>query len=94
MSEKILREKAVCEKVSLDRGTLRVMWENDQFPAPFSITGGRAIGWREADIDEWIVKQSRAKRRAAVIARRVMEKPEPTLQEAVNMLAQPLFEQE
>ncbi|MBE5202548.1 AlpA family phage regulatory protein [Pectobacterium sp. FL60-S17] len=58
MSEKILREKAVCEKVSLDRGTLRVMWESGQFPAPFSITGGRAVGWREADIDEWIVRQN------------------------------------
>ncbi|GKW11271.1 AlpA family transcriptional regulator [Pectobacterium sp. IFB5596] len=94
MSEKILREKAVCEKVSLDRGTVRVMWESGQFPAPFSITGGRAVGWREADIDEWIVKQSRAKRRAAVIARQVCEKPEPTMPEAISMLAQPLFEQE
>lgn len=94
MSEKVLREKAVCEKVGINRITLRHMWENDQFPAPFSITGSRAIGWREADIDEWIIKQSKAKRRAVVIARRVMEKPEPTLQEAVNMLAQPLFEQE
>ncbi|MBE5215200.1 AlpA family phage regulatory protein [Pectobacterium quasiaquaticum] len=44
--------------MSLDLGTLRVMWESGQFPAPFSITGGRAVGWREADIDEWIVRQN------------------------------------
>ncbi|MBX9445660.1 helix-turn-helix transcriptional regulator [Dickeya chrysanthemi] len=94
MSEKVIREKAACEKVGINRITLRHMWENGQFPAPFSITGSRAIGWREADIDEWIVKQSRAKRRAAVIARRVLEKPEPTFNEALSMVAQPLFEQE
>lgn len=94
MSEKVLREKAVCEKVGINRITLRHMWESDQFPAPFSLTGSRAIGWREADIDGWIVKQSRAKRRAAVIARRVLEKPEPTMPEAISMLAQPIFEQE
>jgi len=74
MNEQILREKDVCRKIGVGRDVLRYLWSSAQFPAPFDITGRRALGWREAEVDEWIVKQSKAKRRAAVIANRAIQK--------------------
>jgi predicted DNA-binding transcriptional regulator AlpA len=30
------------------------------FPAPFQIVpGGRAVGWLESDVDQWILEQKR-----------------------------------
>ncbi|CAI0968543.1 helix-turn-helix transcriptional regulator [Serratia quinivorans] len=74
MSEQVLREKDVIRKLSVSRDLFRYLLESDQFPAPFDISGRGAIGWREAEVDEWIIKQSKAKRRAAVIANRAFQK--------------------
>lgn len=92
MSERVLRDKAVCQKIGVGPSVLRYLWENGQFPAPFDITGRRALGWREADVDEWIVKQSKAKRRAAV---RVVEHSQSeqnlSMTDTVSLLSQPLI---
>jgi prophage regulatory protein len=74
MSEQVLRSRNVCQKVGVSGHVLRYLWESGRFPAPFEITGRRALGWRESDVDEWIIKQSKAKRRAAVIANRAFQK--------------------
>lgn len=92
MSEQILREKDVLKKLSVSRVLFRYLLDSDQFPAPFDISGRGAIGWREAEVDEWIVKQSKAKRRAAV---RVVEHSQSeqslSMTDTVSLLSQPLI---
>ncbi|HHQ6627287.1 TPA: helix-turn-helix transcriptional regulator [Serratia fonticola] len=92
MSERVLREKATGEKIGVGRDVLRLLWKSGQFPAPFEITGRRALGWREADVDEWIVKQSKAKKRAAVtVIRHGQNEQTLSMTDAVSLLSEPLI---
>lgn len=56
MSHKILRLPEVKESTGLSRSTIYLRMANNEFPQPISL-GGRAVGWLEQDIDEWIVEK-------------------------------------
>jgi len=56
MSHRILRLPAVKESTGLSRSTIYLRMANNEFPLPISL-GGRAVGWLEHDIDEWIVEK-------------------------------------
>ena len=63
MSYKIVRLPAVKELTGLSRSTIYLRISNNEFPAPVSL-GGRAVGWVEADINNWLsekIEASRAK---------------------------------
>ena len=51
--DKLLRLPALLECVSLSRGTIYRMMDEDRFPRPIRI-GLSAVAWRQSDIDEWI----------------------------------------
>jgi prophage regulatory protein len=65
MATVILRLPAVKARTGLSRSTI-YLWVSERiFPAPVSL-GARAVGWIEAEVDEWLadqVKHSRAAQR-------------------------------
>ena len=51
-------ERPSCE-IGFQTSTIYEMIANRRFPAPFKLTpGGRAAGWFEATIDEWLATQA------------------------------------
>lgn len=56
MSHFILRLPEVKQRTGLSRSSIYLRMSNNEFPASISL-GGRAIGWVEKDIDEWIVEK-------------------------------------
>lgn len=50
----IIRQPEVCRRLSISRTTLYQLIKDEQFPQPIKICGGRASGWLETDIDEFI----------------------------------------
>ncbi|RLA51509.1 MAG: AlpA family transcriptional regulator [Gammaproteobacteria bacterium] len=56
MSHKILRLPEVKESTGLSRSTIYLRMANNEFPQAISL-GGRAVGWLEQDINEWIVEK-------------------------------------
>lgn len=54
MSYIVLRLPEVKKRTALSRSTIYLRMANNEFPRPISL-GGRAVGWLEQDIDEWIV---------------------------------------
>ena len=61
MSHTILRLTDVKQRTGLSRSTIYLRIANKAFPAPISL-GGRAVGWLEQDIDEWIIEKIEASR--------------------------------
>ena len=56
VSIQIIRHAKVCEKLQISSAKLFDMVAKGLFPKPFVlIPGGRAVGWLEQDIDEWIL---------------------------------------
>ena len=52
----VLRQKAVCQKLQVSSAKLFDMVARCQFPKPFAlIPGGRAVGWLESDVDQWVL---------------------------------------
>ena len=52
----IIRHKAVCQKLQISSAKLFDMVARNQFPKPFAlIPGGRAVGWLESDVDQWVL---------------------------------------
>ena len=63
MTNSILRLPAVKARTGLSRSTIYLRISKNEFPAPISL-GGRAVGWVEEDVDNWLaekIKASRAK---------------------------------
>ena len=61
MAVSVLRLPTVKERTGLSRSTIYLRMANNEFPRHISL-GGRAVGWLESDIDEWIferIEQSR-----------------------------------
>ena len=61
-TSKILRLPAVVSHTGLSRSTIYLRVAQGAFPGPISL-GGRAVGWLETDVFEWVTKrvaQSRA----------------------------------
>lgn len=61
MSHTVLRLTDVKQRTGLSRSTIYLRIANNEFPAPISL-GGRAVGWLEQDIDEWIIEKIEASR--------------------------------
>ena len=53
MSAQILRLPAVMRRTSLSRSTIYLRISDGKFPAPIPL-GGRAVGWLESEINEWL----------------------------------------
>lgn len=60
----ILRLPTVKARTGLSRSTIYLRISEDSFPKPVSL-GGRAVGWIEAEVDDWLNQQIKASRKAA-----------------------------
>lgn len=56
MAHTILRLPTVKARTGLSRSTIYLRVSDGNFPRPVQL-GGRAVGWVEAEIDEWLVRQ-------------------------------------
>ena len=65
MTHNILRLPAVLARTGLSRSTIYLRISKGMFPRPVSL-GGRAVGWLENEIDDWLDRQIKASRKAAV----------------------------
>ena len=50
---RFLRLPKVLARTGLSRSTIYVRLEQGRFPQPVSL-GGRAVGWIEEEVDEWM----------------------------------------
>lgn len=71
MSERYLNVREVALRVGLSRATIYRKIKIGDFPDSYDLSDNR-VGWRESDIDAWIVsrKQSRARERTPISAGR------------------------
>jgi prophage regulatory protein len=60
----ILRLPAVKAKTGLSRSTIYLRVVQKTFPKPIGL-GGRAVGWLEAEIQDWLQRRIEASRSAA-----------------------------
>ncbi|RTZ73182.1 MAG: AlpA family transcriptional regulator [Gammaproteobacteria bacterium] len=60
----ILRLPSVKARTGLSRSTIYLRISEGRFPKPVSL-GGRAVGWIEAEINDWLDQQIKASRKAA-----------------------------
>lgn len=51
---RILRKPDLADKVKLKPATIDLMEAADQFPKRIKLGHGRAVGWIESEIDDWI----------------------------------------
>jgi prophage regulatory protein len=61
MSHKILRLPTVKQTTGLSRSTIYLRISKNEFPTPISL-GGRAVGWLETDINNWLSEKVEASR--------------------------------
>ncbi len=59
----ILRLPQVKKNTGLSRSTIYMRISEGRFPKPVSL-GGRAVGWLEAEIQEWLERQVETSRKA------------------------------
>ena len=64
MVTSILRLPAVKERTGLSRSTIYLRISEGKFPTSVSL-GDRAVGWIEAEVNDWLNKQIEASRKAA-----------------------------
>jgi prophage regulatory protein len=64
MTHRILRLPAVKEVTGLSRSTVYLRIAEGKFPKPLSL-GGRAVGWLESDIHDWLQQRIEASRTSA-----------------------------
>lgn len=64
MATSILRLPIVKQRTGLSRSTIYLRMADGCFPKPVSL-GGRAVGWVEAEVDDWLRQQIKASRRSA-----------------------------
>lgn len=50
----ILRRKQVESRTGLSRSTIYARIAAGLFPSPIDLGGGRAVGWLESEIDQWV----------------------------------------
>ncbi len=56
MPKRILRLPIVLDRTGLSRSTVYQRVTDGKFPRPVSL-GARAVGWIEAEVEEWIARQ-------------------------------------
>ncbi|MEN9419342.1 MAG: hypothetical protein RI988_2962 [Pseudomonadota bacterium] len=59
---KILRRDDVLTMIGLSRSTLYNMVRSGRFPSP-TLIGQRAVGWREAEVNDWLAARPAASRK-------------------------------
>ena len=60
-SRRILRMHDICQKMGLSPSTVHDLVARGIFIKPFTlIPGGRAVGWLEAEVDQWIIERKEA----------------------------------
>lgn len=60
-SSRVLRMDAACSKTGLCASTIYDLISRGIFPKPFRLVpGGRAVGWFESDLDNWLAQRKRA----------------------------------
>ena len=64
MTHTILRLLAVKDRTGLSRSTIYRGVSQGTFPKPVSL-GVRAVGWVEAEVQEWVQRQIEVSRKAA-----------------------------
>ena len=64
MATAILRLPTVKARTGLSRSTIYLRISEGRFPKPVSL-GGRAVGWVEAEITDWLNQQIETSRKAA-----------------------------
>ena len=64
MATAILRLPAVKARTGLSRSTIYLRISQGIFPTPVSL-GGRAVGWVESEVNDWLNRQIEASRKAA-----------------------------
>lgn len=69
MATAILRLPAVKARTGLSRSTIYLRISDGSFPKPVSL-GGRAVGWIEAEVNDWLNQQIEGSRNAQVKAKR------------------------
>ena len=65
MTHTILRLPAVKNRTGLSRSTIYLRVSQGTFPKPVNL-GVRAVGWVEAEIQEWLERQIEVSRKATV----------------------------
>ena len=63
MAQVILRLPKVKERTGLSRSTIYLKISQGTFPSQISL-GARAVGWLEADVQEWLQRQIDKSRKA------------------------------
>ena len=64
MATTILRLPAVKSRTGLSRSTIYLRISEGHFPKAISL-GGRAVGWIEAEVNDWLNQQIKASRRSS-----------------------------
>lgn len=64
MPHSILRLPQVIQRTGLSRSSIYLRMANDEFPESVSLGGGRAVGWIEEEIDNWLNQQIEHSRKA------------------------------
>ena len=63
MTTAILRLPQVKARTGLSRSTIYLRISEGHFPKPISL-GGRAVGWVESEVDDWLIRQIESSREA------------------------------
>ena len=65
-SVQVIRHATVCSKLQLSSAKLFDMVARGQFPKPFALVpGGRAVGWLEQDVVNWVLERKEASSKEA-----------------------------
>jgi len=64
MDTAILRLPAVLARTGISRSTIYLRISEGRFPKPISL-GGRAVGWVEAEVNDWLNRKIEHSRQAA-----------------------------
>jgi len=60
----ILRRRQVEKRIGLTRSPLYARIKAGTFPKPIQLGNGKAVGWIEAEIQEWLIAQVEKSRKA------------------------------
>lgn len=58
-NQRLIKVKTVLELCAISRATLYRLIEANAFPRQVSLTGARAVAWREEEVLEWIANRTR-----------------------------------
>ncbi len=64
MTHTILRLPEVKRSTGLSRSTIYLRIAEGRFPKPIGL-GGRAVGWLEAEVQEWLTRRIEASRKVS-----------------------------